>query len=44
MPPPVQTVTVSVSEEERNKWEEERAKLYEQLDEKVTRFGKLPLQ
>ncbi|XP_022079909.1 kinesin heavy chain-like isoform X2 [Acanthaster planci] len=32
--PPTQTVTVSVSEEERNKWEEERAKLYEQLDEK----------
>ncbi|XP_071802889.1 kinesin heavy chain-like isoform X2 [Asterias amurensis] len=34
MPPTVQTVTVSVSEEERLKWEEERAKLFEQLDEK----------
>ncbi len=27
--------TITMSEEEKNKWEEERAKLFEQLDEKV---------
>lgn len=28
--------TVVMSEEEKNKWEEERSKLFEQLDEKVS--------
>lgn len=31
-------MTVHVSEEEKNKWEEEKVKLYEQLDEKVTKL------
>ena len=35
MPKTQNVVQVQVSEEEKNKWEEERTKLFEQLDEKV---------